>query len=88
MPAYGILRTTPVSGAGVVREAYFEAVNTDIYINTAGVRLSFFDSVAYQTKETPIHSENIPARATRTIFSAKLTSTGPGQTFTDRGGRL
>ncbi|MDR2599811.1 MAG: hypothetical protein LBC73_05990 [Oscillospiraceae bacterium] len=90
MPAFAHLRTTPVSGAGIVREAFFEAKNTSEFTYVAGVQLMRFDNnqpAWYPPTSTIINEVNIPPRTTWIIYSARLTSNASTQEFRDHGGR-
>jgi len=86
MPKFGFLRQTPVSGAGIVREAFFFADNTLTFTNTAGVQLTLAIPSQNTAQITAINQVSIPGRSSRHIFSSRLTSTSSTDIFRDHGG--
>jgi len=86
MPKFGFLRETPVSGAGIVREAFFRAENTLSFTNTAGVQLTLAIPSQSTAQLTAIRQVAIPGKTTQNIFSSRLTSTSSSDFFRDHGG--
>jgi len=83
------LRNTPVSGAGVSREAFCTVRNSTNFTIVIRAQLILMDGNGITIAQTPRgNAVNIAPGATGTAFSARLTSSARTQTFADFGGRV
>jgi len=83
------LRNTPVSSAGVSREAFCTMRNNTNFTIVSRAQLILMDGNGLIIAQTPRgNAVNIAPGATGTAFSGRLSSSARTQTFSDFGGRV
>ena len=87
MDAFGFLRPTPVSQAGIRREAYFGAHNNSSFTKVAGVQLTQVNVNGAIIQQTSVRTANYKPYESKYIYSMTLVSLMPGW-FYDHGGRV